>query len=137
MDPLSRRPHASGLAFLDRPTLARWRAEARRLAGGWLDAWDKAVQRRLGISPTEPELPAYHPWFARPKLETWIDDAPSKPLERVRYINGPPGAGKVSPRELLPARPEPARDLVILGATVVTKWDWEDALTRLAGDDTG
>lgn len=133
-DPLTQRPRSPGLAFRDARTLERWRIEARRLAGASLDAWDTAVQDRLGLSPTEPDLPAFHPWFARPAIELWVDRAPEKPNERVRYVNGPDGAGKSFSARIVEEKLNHAtRDLMVLDPTVITKWNWEDALTRLGG----
>jgi hypothetical protein len=116
----------------------RWRKEARRLAGNSLDAWDKEVQDRLGISPTEPDLPAFHPWFTRPTLETWIGEAPGKPTERVRYVNGPPGSGKSFAARIVEEKINQAdRNLMFLDPTMITNWNWKDALDRIGESPQG
>jgi hypothetical protein len=137
-DPLTRRARSPGLAFRDPGTVERWRKEARRLAGDSLDAWDTAVQDRLGISPTEPDLPAFHPWFTRTTLEGWIDEAPGKPNERVRYINGPPGSGKSFSARIVAEKINQAeRNLVVLDPTLITNWNWQDALDRIVESPQG
>ena len=137
-DPLVQRAGVPGLAFRDRRTLERWRIEARRLAGASLAAWDQAVEAGLGLSPTDPDVPAFHPWFTRKGLETWVEQARTRPDERIRYVNGPPGAGKsFSARIVEEKLNDPARDLMLLDPTVITKWDWEDALDRLGATSQG
>jgi hypothetical protein len=137
-DRLTEQPRVDGLAFRDSQTVERWRIEARRLAGPDLAEWDKAVQERIGLSPTDPRLPSFHPWFKRDELEKWIADAGKKTRHRVRYVNGPAGCGKSFTARIVAEKiDEPARDLVVLDPTTVSNWSWEDALARLGGTTQG
>ncbi len=129
-DPLKSQASAPGLEFQDAALVDEWYEAGKRLGGDALAAqWRDAVTLALGkIDPESgAPMPPFHPWFARPDVEKWIDAA--EPLDRLCFIRGGQGVGKSFCarilREKLASRDA---DLIVFNPTQVNAMDWIDAI---------
>ena len=133
-DPLDSRPKSPGVELAD-PALVRamYRAGLQLVGPERAEGWSALVQAMLGLVAPAGDgvaFPAFHPWFSRKEVETWIDSRNS--AERLCYVYGDEGAGKSFGVEILRAKlTNPNADLVALGGTRTSAWCWHEAIAPI------